>query len=137
MGFRIQNNVAAMNAHRWLSTSDSAMSKSLERLSSGYRINRAADDAAGLAISSNFRANIASFQVASRNTSEASALLQVAEGGMEQIENMLVRLKELATQAASANVGSTERAKINSRGTRSSRKSPDRQLHQVRKHHPA
>ncbi|MDI6615326.1 MAG: flagellin [Syntrophaceae bacterium] len=116
MGFRIQNNVAAMNAHRWLSTSDSAMSKSLERLSSGYRINRAADDAAGLAISSNFRANIASFQVASRNTSEASALLQVAEGGMEQIENMLVRLKELATQAASANVGSTERAKINSEG---------------------
>ncbi len=116
MGFRIQNNVAAMNAHRWLSTNDASMNKSLERLSSGYRINRAADDAAGLAISSNFRANIASFKVASRNTSEAGALLQVAEGGMEQIENMLVRLKELATQAASANVGSTERAKINSEG---------------------
>jgi flagellin len=92
------------------------MGKSLERLSSGYRINRAADDAAGLAISSNFRANIASFNVASRNTSEANALLQVAEGGMEQIENMLTRLKELATQAASANVGSTEREKINAEG---------------------
>ncbi len=116
MGFRIQNNLAAMNAHRWLSTNDIQLSKSLERLSSGYRINRAADDAAGLAISSNFRANIASFNVASRNSSEANALLQVAEGGMEQIENMLTRLKELATQAASANVGSTERAKINAEG---------------------
>jgi flagellin len=93
------------------------MKKSLERLSSGYRINRAADDAAGLAISQSFRADIASFKVASRNTSEAAALLQVAEGGMDQIGNMLTRLKELATQAASANVGDTERAKINSEAT--------------------
>jgi flagellin len=118
MGLRIQNNIAAMNAHRNLTTSDAAMSKSLERLSSGYRINRAADDAAGLAISQSFRADIASFKVASRNTTEANALLQVAEGGMEQIGNMLTRLKELATQAASANVGSTERTKINSEATK-------------------
>lgn len=117
MGLRIQNNIAAMNAHRNLTTSDTAMSKSLERLSSGYRINRAADDAAGLSISQGFRADIASFKVASRNTTEANALLQVAEGGMEQIGNMLTRLKELATQAASANVGSTERTKINSEAT--------------------
>ncbi len=116
MGLRIQNNIAAMNTHRQLTNNDTALNKSLERLSSGYRINRAADDAAGLAISSSFRADIASFNVASRNSSEANALLQVAEGGMEQIENMLTRLKELATQAASANVGSTERAKINSEG---------------------
>ncbi|OPY92874.1 MAG: Flagellin [Syntrophaceae bacterium PtaU1.Bin231] len=116
MGLRIQNNIAAMNAHRQLSISDSGMSKSLERLSSGYRINKAADDAAGLAISSGFRANIASFKVASRNTSEANALLQVAEGGMEQIENMLTRLKELATQASSANVGTSERVKLNAEG---------------------
>jgi len=116
MGLRIQNNITALNAHRQLSISDSNMSKSLERLSSGYRINRAADDAAGLAISSSFRANIASFRVASRNTSEANALLQVAEGGMEQIENMLTRLKELATQAASANVGTSERVKLNAEG---------------------
>ena len=81
-------------------------------MSSGYRINRAADDAAGLAISQSFRANIASFKVASRNTSEAAALLQVAEGGMDQIGNMLTRLKELATQAASANAGQAERDKI-------------------------
>jgi len=116
MGLRIQNNIAAMNAHRQLGISDAGLSKSLERLSSGYRINRAADDAAGLSISSGFRADIASFKVASRNTSEANSLLQVAEGGMEQIENMLVRLKELATQAASANVGATERTKINAEG---------------------
>ena len=112
MGMRIANNIAAMNAHRWLGVADAGMKKSLERLSSGYRINRASDDAAGLAISQSFRANIASFKVASRNTSEASSLLQVAEGGMDQIGNMLTRLKELATQAASANVGSNEREKI-------------------------
>ena len=106
MGLRIQHNIAAMNAHRQLGIADSAMGKSLERLSSGYRINKAADDAAGLAISQSFRADIASFKVASRNTSEASSLLQVAEGAMDQIGNMLVRLKELATQAASANSGS-------------------------------
>ncbi|MFH1148178.1 MAG: flagellin [Pseudomonadota bacterium] len=114
MGLRIANNITAMNAHRWLSTSDAGMAKSLERLSSGYRINRAADDAAGLAISQGFRADIASFKVASRNTSEANSLLQVAEGGMDQVGNMLTRLKELATQAASANVSTSERSKINS-----------------------
>jgi len=117
MALRIANNIAAMNTQRWLSVADAGMKKSLERLSSGYRINKAADDAAGLAISQSFRADIASFKVASRNTSEAAALLQVAEGGMDQIGNMLTRLKELATQAASANVGETERAKINSEAT--------------------
>jgi len=106
MGLRIQTNVAALNAHRQLMISDTGLSKSLQRLSSGYRINSAADDAAGLAISQAFRADIASFKVASRNTSEASALLQVAEGGLDQVGNMLVRLKELATQAASSNAGS-------------------------------
>jgi flagellin len=106
MGLRIQNNIAAMNAHRNLSISDAGLSKSLERLSSGYRINKAADDAAGLSISQAFRADIASFKVASRNASEASSLLQVAEGALDQIGNMLTRLKELATQAASANSGS-------------------------------
>ncbi|MBW1961902.1 MAG: flagellin [Deltaproteobacteria bacterium] len=106
MGLRIQNNISAMNTHRQLSISDAGLSKSLERLSSGYRINRAADDSAGLAISQSFRADIASFKVASRNASEASSMLQVAEGALDQIANMLTRLKELATQAASANSGS-------------------------------
>jgi len=117
MALRIVNNLAALNTQRWLAVADTGMKKSLERLSSGYRINKAADDAAGLAISQAFRANIASFKVASRNTSEAAALLQVAEGGMDQIGNMLTRLKELATQSASANVGSSERAKIDSEST--------------------
>jgi flagellin len=105
MSLRIQNNIAALNAHRQLQISDTGLSKSLERLSSGYRINRAADDAAGLAISQQFRADIASYKVAARNTSEASSLLQVAEGALDQIGNMLTRLKELATQASSANAG--------------------------------
>ena len=105
MALRIVNNLAAMNTQRWLGVADAGMKKSLERLSSGYRINKAADDAAGLAISQSFRAEIASFSVAYRNTSEASSLLQVAEGGMDQIGNMLTRLKELATQAASGNIG--------------------------------
>lgn len=103
MGLRIQNNIAAMNAHRNLQVADSGMAKSLERLSSGFRINKAADDAAGLAVSSGMRADIASYKVASRNTSEAIALLQVAEGAYDQISNILTRLKELATQGSSAN----------------------------------
>ena len=105
MGFRIQNNIVAMNAHRNLMTSDAGLSKSLERLSSGFRINSAKDDAAGLAISQTFRADIASVKVAQRNISEANALLQTAEGAMDTISNILTRMKELATQAASANVG--------------------------------
>jgi len=115
MALRIANNISAMTTQRWLGVSDAGMKKSLERLSSGYRINRAADDAAGLAISQSFRADIASFKVASRNTSEASSLLQVAEGGMDQIGNMLTRLKELATQASSANAGANL-DKINAEG---------------------
>ena len=94
-----------MNAHRNLMTSDAGLSKSLERLSSGFRINSAKDDAAGLAISQTFRADIASVKVAQRNISEANALLQTAEGAMDTISNILTRMKELATQAASANVG--------------------------------
>jgi flagellin len=103
MGLRIQNNIAAMNTHRQLGIADMALSKSLEKLSSGYRINRAADDAAGLAISQQMRANIASYKVASRNVAEANSQVQTVEGGYDQIGTMLVRLKELATQAASAN----------------------------------
>ena len=117
MGLRIQNNIAAMNAHRQLSIADAGLGRSLERLSSGYRINGAKDDAAGLAISQQFRADIASFKVASRNTAEATSLLQVAEGAIDQIGNMLTRLKELATQAASANAGSNL-GKINAEGNK-------------------
>ena len=102
---RIANNVSALNAQKWLGVSNNGLSKSLERLSSGFRINKAADDAAGLAVSASFRADLASYRVANRNTSEASSMLQVAEGAADQIGNMLTRLKELATQASSANSG--------------------------------
>jgi flagellin len=115
MSLTIQNNIAAMNAHRQLQISDAGLSKSLERLSSGYRINRAADDAAGLSISMQMNADIASYQMASRNAAEATSLLQVAEGGTDQISNMLTRLKELATQASSANA-SGNLDKINAEG---------------------
>ncbi len=112
MGLRIQNNIAAFNAHRNLKISDTALAKSLERLSSGYRINKAADDAAGLAVSMRFRAQIRSLQQASRNAAEANSMLQVAEGAGDQITNILQRMKELATQAASSNTGQTDRINI-------------------------
>jgi flagellin len=108
MGLRIQNNISAMNTHNNLVKSDTALSKSLEKLSSGYRINRAADDASGLAISQGMRAQIASYQVASRNVAQANASIQTAEGAMDQIGNMLVRLKELATQASSTGSNGTQ-----------------------------
>ena len=79
------------------------MNQSLERLSSGYRINKAADDAAGLSMSNKFLAQIASMSAASRNTSQATSLLQIAEGGTDQVSQILTRLKELATEASSAN----------------------------------
>jgi flagellin len=117
MSLTIQHNIAAMNAHRQLQISDAGLSKSLERLSSGYRINRAADDAAGLSISMQMRADIASYNMASRNAAEATSLLQVAEGATDQISNMLTRLKELATQASSSNA-SGNLSKINAEGNK-------------------
>ena len=113
MGLRIQNNIAALNTHRQMTISDMNLAKSLERLSSGYRINRAADDAAGLSVSMKFRAQIRSLYQASRNASEGNSLLQVAEGGADQISGILSRMKELATQAASSNTTSEDRTNIN------------------------
>ncbi|MGA2331130.1 MAG: flagellin [Syntrophales bacterium] len=117
MGFVIQSNIAALNAQRQLNISSDAMNKSLARLSSGYRINSAADDAAGLGISEQFSADIASYKVGSQNVSQANSLLQIAGGALDQIDNMLTRLKELATQAASANAaGTANLQKINNEG---------------------
>ena len=110
---KVAHNISALEAHRWLSIADTNLARSLERLSSGYRINRAADDAAGLAISSRLRAQIRSLQQAQRNTEQAIAMIQVAEGTLDQIHNILERLKELATEAASDTVGSEDRAQIN------------------------
>ena len=112
MGLRINTNIAALNAHRHLSITDKNLQKSMERLSSGYRINHASDDAAGLAIANRFRTSIRSLYVAQRNITEATSVVQVAEGAANQIQSILERLKELATQAASDNVSDTDRAKL-------------------------
>ena len=117
MGLRINTNLAALNAHRHLAITDANLQKSLERLSSGYRINHANDDAAGLAIANRFRASIRSLYVAQRNITQATSVVQVAEGAANQIQSILERLKELATQAASDNVSNTDRDKINQEAT--------------------
>ena len=105
MALRINTNIAAINAHRQLLGTEAKLNMSMEKLSSGFRINRAADDAAGLAIANRLRTNVRSLTVASRNVTEGKALLQIAEGSANQIEGILERMKELATQAASANAG--------------------------------
>jgi len=105
MALRINTNIAGRNAHRQLLATESKLNLSMEKLSSGFRINRASDDAAGLAIANRLRANVRSLTVASRNVTEGKALLQIAEGSANQIESILERMKELATQAASANAG--------------------------------
>ncbi|MBZ0273637.1 flagellin FliC [bacterium] len=113
MPIRITNNVASINAQRNVTRSQSGLQKALERLSSGYRINRAGDDAAGLAISEKLRSNIRALQQASRNGSDGIALVQIVEGAMAEISNMMVRMKELAEQAATGTIGTTERGYLN------------------------
>ena len=98
--FRINHNMTAMNARRHLGAADIDTRRSTERLSSGLRINRAADDAAGLFVSEQMRAKIKGLEQANRNVQSAISLFQTAEGGMEQIASMLIRLKELAISSA-------------------------------------
>ncbi|MFQ5962987.1 MAG: flagellin [Candidatus Scalinduaceae bacterium] len=117
MGLRIQNNIAALATHRALVINDANLTRSLERLSTGFKINKASDDAAGLAVSMRFRAQILSLRQGANNASQANSLLQVAEGAADQITNILQRMKELATQAASANTTSADRTKINNEVT--------------------
>jgi len=113
MAFRIATNVASLNTQRWLSVANAGMSKSLERLSSGYKINKAADDAAGIGIATKLNVKAASVAKAIDNGNQAVAMLQTAESGIDQIKNILTRLKELATQAASDNVTSADRVALN------------------------
>jgi len=101
---RINTNVAAMNTLRVMAETDQAVTRSIGRLSSGFRINRAADDAAGLAIANQLRADLGALRQATRNAEQAGSLLKVAEGGMQGIEGVLERMKELPSQAASDNV---------------------------------
>jgi flagellin len=106
MGLRINQNIAAMNAYRNLSVTDSQMTKSLEKLSSGFRINRAADDAAGLSISEGLRAQVNGLKVAVRNAQDGISVVQTAEGALTEVHSILQRMRELAVQAA--NEGSAD-----------------------------
>jgi flagellin len=100
MGLRVNNNIAAFNAYRNLNVTDGAMSKSLEKLSSGLRINRAADDAAGLAISEGLRSQIGGLKVAVRNAQDGISVVQTAEGALTETHSILQRMRDLAVQAA-------------------------------------
>src|SRR5207244_494932 len=102
MGLRINQNIAAMNAYRNLTVTDGQMSKSLEKLSSGFRINRAADDAAGLSISEGLRAQVGGTQVAIRNAQDGISVVQTAEGSLSEVHSILQRMRDLSVQAANA-----------------------------------
>ncbi|WII70732.1 flagellin [Bdellovibrio sp. 22V] len=109
MGMRISTNVSAINAQRTMVNSQRQIGKSMEQLSSGSRINKAADDAAGLAISENLKSQIRSLSQAGRNANDGISMVQTAEGGLSEISNILTRMRELGVQASSDTVGDTER----------------------------
>lgn len=113
MGLRIQTNIQALTAQRNLSTSTDTNNQSMERLASGYRINKAADDAAGLAISEKLKADIRGLNMAKRNASDGVSLVQTAEGGLNEVGSILSRLREIAVQSSSDTIGNTERGFLN------------------------
>lgn len=113
MGLRINTNIAALSAQRALQSTDRELVKSYQRLSTGNRITFAGDDAAGLSISENLKGQIRSMRQAERNANDGISFVQVAEGGLSEISNILVRLRELSIQAASDTVGEKERGFIN------------------------
>src|SRR3712207_731334 len=98
MSLRIQNNVEAFNAHRQLTATSSKAAKAMEKLSSGFRVNRAADDAAGLAISEKMRAQIGGLAQAQRNAQDGISLVQTAEGSLNEVHSMLQRMRDLKVQ---------------------------------------
>ncbi|GAA4932198.1 flagellin [Actinoplanes utahensis] len=104
MGLRINQNIAAQNAYRNLSVTDNQMSKSLEKLSSGFRINRAADDAAGLSISEGLRAQTGGLKVAVRNAQDAISVVQTSEGALNEVTSMLQRMRDLSVQSSNASL---------------------------------
>jgi flagellin len=108
MGLRINNNIAAQNAYRNLTVTDSQMSKSLEKLSSGFRINRAADDAAGLSISEGLRSQIGGLKVAVRNAQDGISVVQTAEGALTETHSILQRMRDLSVQASSTGSQDTD-----------------------------
>src|SRR6476660_2123277 len=114
MSLRIQNNVEAFNAHRNLSMTEGSLAQSMERLSSGFRINRAADDAAGLAISERLRGQINGLDQAQRNVQDAVSLVQTAEGSLTEVHAMLQRVRELAVQYKNGSLSTADRTAIQS-----------------------
>jgi len=112
MPIRIFNNITSINAQNLLGQNNNRLSNSVERISSGLRINKAADDAAGLAISEGLRSDIRSLRQAVRNSNDGVSLINIAEGALNEQGSMLIRLRELASQAATGTTGSTERATI-------------------------
>src|SRR2546423_8494846 len=114
MSLRIQTNVEAYNAHRNLSGTESKLAVSMERLSSGFRINRAADDAAGLAISQRLNAQIGGLEQAQRNAQNAVSLTQTAEGALDQVHAMLQRIRDLAVEYNNGSLSTSDQASIQS-----------------------
>ena len=112
MSLRINNNVEAFNAHRQLVQTSNNAAKSMERLSSGYRINRAADDAAGLAISEKLRGQIRGLSQAQRNSQDGVSLVQTAEGSLNEVHSMLQRVRELAVQYHNGTLSTSDKAAI-------------------------
>jgi flagellin len=112
MPVRIFNNTASVNAQRILGQNNERLSNSVERISSGIRINKASDDAAGLAISEGLRSDVRTLRQAVRNSNDGVSLINIAEGALNEQGSMLIRLRELASQAATGTTGSTERATI-------------------------
>lgn len=112
MGLRINTNTASLNAQRNLTETTTQLQRSMERLSSGLRITRASDDAAGLAISERLRAEVSSLQQAQRNAMDGISMLQVAEGALNETSGILIRLRELAIQSSNGTLGSGERAAL-------------------------
>jgi flagellin len=113
MGLRVNTNVASLNAQRHLYDTTTRFSKSMERLSSGLRINRSGDDAAGLAISESLKSDIRALQQASRNAADGVSLVQTAEGSLDEVNSILLRLRELAEQASTETLGADERIYLN------------------------
>ena len=112
MGLRIQNNVEAFNAHRQLTGTASKAAKAMEQLSSGYRINRAADDAAGLAISEKMRGQISGLSQAQRNAQDGVSLVQTAEGALTEVQSMLQRVRDLKVQYSNGTLDTADKAAI-------------------------
>jgi len=113
MGIRINTNVPSINTRRHLANSTNAFNKSMEKLSSGLRINRAGDDAAGLAISENLKSDIRALNQAARNAADGISLIQTAEGSMDEVSNILQRMKELAEQSLNGTLSDTDRGYLN------------------------